>query len=274
MFELEQGQEESQVQPQAAEQEAPQQQELVDLSTLGKFKVSGNEMTFDDLQKSILFQKDYTKKTQALSEDRKKLEEQHKFDTNLRADLLNVMKDPSLADKFRQVYPQQYHDVLEALLNKTPATETKQNVDPALMNRLSKLEQFHTQQQHKLRESEVAASQAAIDSLFTKLQPKYPLADEQIVIAHAQALMEQGAQLMDEKGNLIEGTWDKIWKNVQEATEKRFTTYQKEQLTKQKTANAKGRDVASGGGIPGQAPKKMTIKEASEHAISVLSGRQ
>lgn len=251
-------------------QEAGAENSLTDLSSIGKFRFEGKDWTVDDLKKSMLMHSDYTKKTQALSEERK-------FVDNLHIDLNNVRQNPELLAAFKQIYPPKYHVLVEGIeTNKqaAPQPQTGQpSVSPDLERRLAQIETAYRNQELSVREAQVAAAEASIDSVFGKMTKKYPLASEEVVIARAQALLDKGAKLSDDKGNPNEDLWDKIWKSVQEASAKHYEGHYKKLVNEQKQASVKGKDVASGGGLPGQAPKKMSLKEASEHAIATLTRR-
>jgi GTP-dependent phosphoenolpyruvate carboxykinase len=65
-----------------------EQPDLTDLDSVDRFRFAGREWTRDELQKSILMQNDYTRKTQEISETRKYYE-------HLQSDLPKVLRDPS-----------------------------------------------------------------------------------------------------------------------------------------------------------------------------------
>lgn len=260
--------------------------ELVDLSSLAKFRFEGKDWTIDDLKKSILMQSDYTRKTQALAQERQTYQQDQKFAANLKSDLEFVLQNPDKVAEFKQVYPEKYHGILDVLLsrqqvnNQNPqGPKETPSVNPVLENRLTKMEKILLEQERQTYEAKVEATNAAIDQVFTKMNAKYPFVDEEVVISRAQALHEKAKAegnphlLVDEQGNQKADAWDKIFKSVNENAQKRYESHYKKQVTEQKTANGKGKDIASGGGIPGQAPKRMTIREASEHAIATLSNR-
>lgn len=242
----------------------------IDLSTVGKFKFEGKDWTVDELKKSILMHSDYTKKTQAIAEERK-------YASNLAADLQAVRQNPSLADRFREIYPEKYHALVSYVTQNTQTPQpqmAQNNANPDLEKRLAQIEAAYKNQELSIREAQVAAAEASIDAVFGKMSKKYPLAREEVVIARAQALLEQGAELSDSRGNPNESMWDKIWKSVQDDMSKHYEGHYKKLVNDQKQASVKGKDVASGGGIPGQAPKKMTLKEATEHAIATLEAQR
>src|SRR3954464_16064772 len=89
--------------------EQPKTPEMVDLESLEKFRYAGREMTPKELQQAVMLQSDYTRKTQQLAEERK-------YYDNLSADLSAVAQNPQLAAKFKEVYPEKFHDYLAYVL--------------------------------------------------------------------------------------------------------------------------------------------------------------
>lgn len=238
--------------PSGADNSAPS---VVDLDSLEKFKYAGREMTPKELHSMVLMQSDYTRKTQAIAEERKYYE-------NLAADLENVKQNPSLVDKFKSIYPDKFHHYLNYVTTPQTAQKTEaQNyaqIDPQIMQRFLRLES-------DMNERAVSAINAELDAKFKTLSEKYPYADEEAAIARAQALLERGEQLTDK-------LWDGIWKSIHERNEGLFKNRQSDLVKKQKTANSRGKDVAPGGGIPGQAPRKpKTIKEATQYALEEMA---
>lgn len=235
-----------------------EQPSIVELDSLEKFKWKGREITPKDLESFAMMQSDYTKKTQAIAEERKYYE-------NLEYDLEAVKRNPSLAEKFKSVYPEKYHKFLGYVSPQQPqqsyqSTQTSQaqGMDPEFMERFNRIEQ-------ELNERKVAAVQAELDAKFEQLSKKYPFADEEAVIARAQALLDRGEKLTDQ-------VWDKLWKGVNERYEKLAEARYQERLNKTKQAHASGKDSGAGGGTPGQAPRQpRTIKEASQFAMQELS---
>ena len=234
------------------------QPSLTDLEKLEKFLYKGKEWTPQDLEKSMLMQSDYTKKTQQLSEERK-------FYENLPHDLAKVASNPGLANDFKSVYPERYHHYLDILknLNTQSSPAPQAQAQPVENNNelVSRLERIENQ----WKEQEVKTVEAKIDQVFSQLSKKYPKADEETVLVQAQLALNSGVKLNDEN-------WEKIFKQVQDKYVSRFTEWQKEQVKQQREAHAKGKDVAGGGGVPGQAPKKMSWKDAEQAMIRDLSG--
>lgn len=225
--------------------------QIVDLDSLEKFKYAGRELTPKELQSMVMMQSDYTRKTQAIAEERKYYE-------NLQYDLAAVKGRPDLAEKFKSVYPEKFHTYLDYVLDKQAMNQNqmpqqqnqKYSMDPEFKSRFDALEA-------DLQERKTAAINAELDAKFKTLSEKYPYADEEAAIARAQSLLDRGEKITDQ-------VWDAIWKTVNQKNEDLFKKKYSEQFNKQKTANLKGKDAAAGGGIPGQAPRQpRTIKEAT-----------
>src|SRR3954471_25040474 len=217
---------------------------IMELDKLEKFKFEGREWTPKELKDAYMMQSDYSRKTEAIAQERK-------YYDNLAADLDSVRNDPSLMAKFKELYPQKFHSYL-SVLSQNQATNSEQSkpaVAPEVANRIEKLEQFITQFETKNLEAEV-------DTAFNKLTEKYPMADERVVTASANLALQQGVRLRGEDGKLNVGELEKIFKSEHERTQKAYDAHYKQQVEKQKQASAKSRDVASGGGVPGQAPEK------------------
>lgn len=278
------GQDGQKTTPEVTAPPVPEQVQLTELDKLERFKFEGKEMTLDELRKSIMLDKDYRKKTHVLSEERKQFQSQQesaKFDVNLQADLRAVLGNPSLLAEFKRIYPEKYHYLADNLRLPEQKQDAQQSVDPRIDQRLRQIEAQHyeqqqrySQQQKEYQEAQVEAASATIDTIFGKMSQKYPLADEEVVIARAQALVDNGAKLIDEKGNPDDSMWDKIWKSVNDQSQKRYEGHYKKQVDQQKLASSKGKDMAAGGGIPDQAPKKIKFKDVADHAIAELTAQR
>lgn len=242
---------------------------LTELEKLEKFKFEGQEYSPQELKKAMLRQQDYTRKTQEFSQERR-------FYDNLRADLRTIRANPALASEFRRIYPQKFHDYLEDVLGNAgtpsqpqPKTEGSQpqyaQLDPQLVSRFEKLENTYF-------EKEVAFIETSLKTQETEFMTKYPMADIENVYSKAQALLTRNGELpADEKVQLTQEIWDRIYKADHEKNKSRADAYYKENINKQKQAGLKGRDAGAGGGVPGGAPKTYkSIREASKAFLSDL----
>lgn len=242
--------------------------DLPELKDGQRFRYGGKEWDPKELTSGHLRQKDYTQKTQQIAEERKALETERKYQTNLRADLETVRKNPQLAEEFRKTYPEGFHGYLDLVLQSSAQPQVQGQaqqqasqtpaVDPAFLDRVNRLEA-------DLHERNVAAIDAELDAKFKTLTEKYPMADEEAVLARAQSLLEKGEiDLKSTNGRIPDKVWDGIWKQVHDRFQKLSDQAYSKRIKQQQTTNLKGKDAASGGGIPGQAPKTpRTIKEAT-----------
>lgn len=244
----------------AASEQAPS---MVDLDKVEKFTYGGKEWTAKELQSAIMMNADYTRKTQALAEERKYVD-------NLQADLEAIKMYPQLADKFREVYPEKYHAYLNYVLkdqDTSQITQVSQSnkaqylpIDPTIMNRFETIEKHFFDQ-------EVKAASANIDNIYSKMTAKYSMADERTVTATAQALLES-------KENLTSELWEKIFKDDHDRNKQRYDSYYKGLVDKQQKSSKVARDIGPGGGTAEKSGKKLNFKEATEMAINELSNRR
>jgi hypothetical protein len=231
------------------ESSSAEQPSLYDLDSAEKFKFQGREWTTKELQSHILRQEDYSRKTQEISQERK-------YYDNLSYDLEAVKNNPALADKFKSIYPDKFHSYLKYLgpAEKTPAQNPGTGIDQSFVEEFKQLKA-------EITEQKVQAINAELDAKFSKLSSQYPMADEEAVIARAQALLDKGEKLTDK-------VWDSLWKNVHERNQKLADKYYSEKVKKQSQANAKAKDVGFGGATPGAAPvQARTIKERTEQLL-------
>lgn len=258
---------------------------VIDLTKAQKFLWDGKEMTPDELRKSILRQQDYTKKTQEVAEQRRKFEEERiafvrqqeeteKYDSNIDADIENVLRDPSLAEKFKEIYPPKYHGVLEKALNKTFGDENSPNRSAAFLEqRLKSIEgRFQSQDMERSQqafETEVKANAEILDSTVARLTEKYPHADEDSVLAKAEYLAS-GIKKDENFANNFSQMMEKLYKENHSFHEKRYQEIYKQNVEKQKQANTRGRDIGKGGATPAAAPTKLKLKDVKNHIINTL----
>lgn len=248
------------------------QQAMVELDKLEKFKYKGKEWTSKDLEAAMLRQSDYTKKTQEIAQERR-------FADNLGYDLLSVYRNPSLASQFKQVYPEKYHKILEEFLGGTSTNaqdqasqQTQQanqyaTLDPSLVKEFNSLKGIVQELQSGWQKTEAEKTEAQLTSLFQDMEKKYPGADQRTVLATGQALSADGHKLTAEN-------WERIFKQEHDRFESMFKARREKEVKEQLEANKKGRDVGASGGIPGQAPRKISgFKEATEAALAALSGK-
>lgn len=228
--------------------------EPYDLDKAEKVRWEGKEYTPDQFRKLMMFQSDYTKKMQTISEEKK-------YISSLRYDLQAVRGNPKLAAEFMKIYPKEFHAYLDDVMPQDWKTKQsdESNLPPEIKEKLERFDSY-------IKDQEVSREEANIEKITSSLAQKYPDAIEDVVLARAQAIVEQGH-------NLTREDWDKLYKTSHDFMVKKMAEKQNKQFDAQKNANLRGRGIGPGGGTPGQAPRKMSMKEATEAAIQDLSGR-
>lgn len=242
---------------------------VYELEKLSKFKYQGQEMTPKDLEAAMLRQRDYTQKTQSLSQERESFKSEQKFYENLYYDLNNVKNNPSLANEFIKLYPEKFHSYLKQVLgqdstNTQSANQSQQQAKPQydveMMSRMQKLETFY-------HEQEVAKNTQEINSNIDKLSKKYGDAIPEMAIGRVYEALNRGEKVTSE-------TWETAFKTVDEQMKGFVKAKYGDLVKKQTEANNKSRDVDSGGGTLGRAPQKFkSLGDVTKHAINDLSGR-
>jgi hypothetical protein len=240
----------------APDSSAGQAESILDLDTVDRFNFGGREWTPKDLQSAYMMQQDYSKKTQALAEERR-------FAENFAPDAAKVMEDPSLLSRFAEIYPEKYVQVLQSVLQgrgtqtqKETGAQERSTLPPEVVQKLSKMDKFIQVAEQKEQEVKVQAHMTEIDQMIAKFSPKYPFAKENVVLATAQLLHDRGEKLTSD-------AWEKIYKYAHGEYEKLFKEQYQKQFNNQKDANVKGRDIAAGGGIPSTAPEKVKLKDVA-----------
>lgn len=239
---------------------------IAELESLEKFKFNGQEMTAKELNSMVMARADYTRKTQALAEERK-------YMNALQHDIPALKADPLLAEKFKQVYPKQYHYILDALGINAPAAQKPQvqgkEVSPEIQELTQRLERIEGQ----TRQKQVQAISAELDTIFESMAKKYPYAREKEVLSAASTLLDQMIQEQGNDAQLSPAHFEKLFKQSHDDISALAKRLQSEQVKQQKQANARGRDVGPGGGMPGREPvRPRTIKEATAQAMQEING--
>jgi hypothetical protein len=253
------------------------EQSLTELEKLEKFKFNGQEYTPKDLEKSILRQSDYTKKMQEISELKKEYEPELKhrdYRANLKADIGHVLKDPSLAEAFKKTYPEEYHVVLEYALAKTQQPDAKPAETPAAQLPPEFLKKFEEQGKtldefkQKAYETEKQATDAQLDAYETKYTGKYPYSKDVLGQVYG-ALETYAAQnKITNIKNIPESVVEHVYKNAHEQMEKIAEKINEQRVKKQLSAHKDGQDIGKGGGTPGEAPKKIRLRDVADHVLS------
>lgn len=244
---------------------------ITELDKLEKFKFENQEYTPQELKKAILRQADYTRKTQEFSQERR-------FYDNLSADLKHVRANPALAQEFKRVYPEKFHQYLE-YISGSPAGTTPQAPQPEMMGSKNQYAQIDPQYlarferlENTIFEKEVQTIETSLEAQEKEFTTKYPWADVENVYSKAQAILDKNSTLPKEDHvNLDKTTWEQLYKADHEKNKLRADNYYKDNINKQKQAGFKAKDSGLGGGSPGSSPKKYkTIKEATEAALAEL----
>lgn len=249
-----------------------QDSDVVDLDSLERFKWNGEEFTKDELGKMAMRQSDYTRKTQELAEERK-------YASNIGADLRTLAENDwnsDLVAKFKEVYPEKYHGVVDHFLNKSEQDQGKQPDE--VESKVQKLfeERFspHLKDLQSIKqeayEQKVQAESKWLDNQFETMSKKYPLADDNLVNSELIAKIDEAKQ-NGQKFGVNEGVIEKLFKANHERMQKRFQEYQNNQTKEQANANKGAFDTGSGGGPVGEGRQKMGLREATENAINQLT---
>lgn len=251
-------------QPQSAPSEQSQAQAAIDLDGVSEFTFQGQKLTPDQLLEIMNGYK-------TLSESQKSYAQEQKFIENLEADLDNVMKDPSLAQKFKEIYPPKFHPLVDKILRSSGQASaaqpnSAQNALPQeLQQKFMTLEQRLKFFEDRAYQAEVASAQAQIDKITEPLFKKFPLAIEDQVFARAEAYIEKGHKL-------TEKVWERLIRESHETIEKRFDQVNGAKLKAQIEKGKRGADVGPGGATPGQAPMKAkTLEEAREQMLKAFA---
>jgi len=243
-------------------------QAVLDLSKAEKFLIEGKEYTWDQLNKERLLMSDYTRKTQELANERRAIEEQRTFNEHFRADLPKVLQDPSLLSEMAKHYPQEFVQLAQSFLDMTPRQQQQvmqqqgmQQFDPSTIQKY--VEPLVKPLQEKLDRYETEKLVSQLDSVYTQMKAKYPSAEEEFVTARLRALDDQKVPITDQR-------IEEVFKYFHDRDVQAKDAYHKEQLKKQSEANKKAKDVASGGGTPGLAPKRLKLGEVQNALLDHL----
>jgi hypothetical protein len=143
-------------------------------------------------------------------------------------------------------------------------------MDPAVEERIRAMEARFQEQEQKAQMQERQAADSDVDANCARMAKKFPDVPEHFAITVLEQILAQKRQ-DDPKAKLTPEDWDKAWKSVDDKLGEVSKARYSKLVNGQKTANQKGRDVASGGGIPGQAPRApKTIKEATDQVLQDL----
>ncbi len=243
----------------AAAPEAPQS---TDLDGLSEFTFQGEKYNPERLGQIFGEWKTHGEKL-------KEYEKEIQFANNLQTDLDNVLGDPRLAEKFKSIYPQKYHAILDRYMraNAQPQAQS-QPAQPSLPKEfLGEFDQVKNRLQffeERAYQAEVATANAKLDAVLPPLFKKFEMANEDQVYARAEAFLQGGQKLTDK-------TWERLVRESHEAMQKKADQVYGAKLKSQLEKGQRGADVGPGGATPGQAPvKPRTFAEAQEAMLASL----
>lgn len=240
---------------------------IAELERIERFKFQGKEYTPKELGALLAKEKEqeraFTQKMQSLAEERRQWESSRtanqKYDDALAFDLEKVRQNPQLAQEFIRTYPESYHRHLKAVLTSNSQGQSQQQGTPQIpLELMSEVQQLRTYVQGQ----EVAKAEVEIERDLTKALSQYKYASRKEVLAD---IFEFHNSLpADPVTGRKPPVPFEMWTRAAEASHNDRVewgkTYQKDLQQQQKQANSKARDVGSGGGTPGQAPKKFDPK--------------
>ncbi len=269
--------EQSDIQAKPTESQTPAEQ-LADLDKLQRVRLGGKELTVKELKDSLLRHSDYSKKTKEVAEARKYAE-------NFVYDFKSVLANPSLIAQFKQIYPKQYVEQVEAYLSEQSGaanadqeqvTDTQQ-LPPEVKAILEKFKQYEPKFEKldawetNVKEQETRAIVEQLDTLHERYGSKYPLADPDLVDFRVQMAKEKGVEITKDNLNKVyESVYKSLHEKQKSLSDKQIKTKNDEQVKAGQTA----RDVGGGAGIIANPPKKYSkISEITADALSRFGGK-
>jgi hypothetical protein len=238
---------------------------ITELDGLSEFSYQGQKYTPDALHKIMNEHKTYSEQVKNFSDDKK-------YFDNLDSDLEHVLNDPSLAQKFKTVYPPKFHSYVDKILrDKGQAPAPANNAPPALpkefLNKFGAMEQRLNFFEKRAFDAEVQSANAKLEALMPPLLTKFPLANEDQVYTRAESILNSGQKLTDK-------TWERLVRESHESQQKRSDQYYSAKAKSQIEKGQRAQDTGPGGGTPGQSPRKpRTFDEAREQMLASLKGR-
>lgn len=238
---------------------AEAQPAITSLDSLSEFEFQGQRLTPDRLQEVMQGYK-------TLSERQKSVASEDRFWANLDTDIETVLADPSQAERFKSIYPEKFHRVLDRALARTQGQtqNTQGQLPKEVLQRLNEVDSL----KQLVHQQAVESANAKLDALLPKLYEKYPLANEDQVLARAEAFLSQG-------GKLTDSTWERLAKESHEGISKKADAFYKKQLEAQVNKGQAGKDAGPGGAVPGKAPPRgpKTFDEAREAMMAHIKAQ-
>lgn len=248
--------------PASTESPAASTPQSTDIDSLSEFSFQGQKYTPQALAKLL---GEHQKYSQSMPE----AEKYREFAENLEIDIEKVVRNPALADQFKQMYPKQFHAVLDKMLGTTRPAASQENAQANMPSEItSKLHALESElagfKQEKYQ-AQVAQQEAYLQKVVDPLFEKYPYAKprevQNAVFAQAQSMVEQGYKMTD-------AAWDRLVKETHLAIKKQSDELRAIEIKKQTEVGAKGADTGAGGSPPGQAPARArSFREAEMEAL-------
>lgn len=240
---------------------APQ---TADIDSFSEFKFQGQSYTPEKLSGIFNEHKQWGEqiKSQSSYDDYLK---------NVAIDLETVLKDPSLADQFKETYPKAFHGLLERFLSQNRPDASNGNPQNGLpkefSEKFSAIESKLNRYERATHQAEVARQEAYLKTTVDPMFAKYEFSDTDAVYAKAQSLVDQGYKMTD-------SAWERLIKENHLANQKKFERIREKELKTQIENGKKGADTGAGGSAPGQAPARpRTFAEADDMALKHFKGR-
>lgn len=240
----------------AAPQEA-QAPSVTDLDGLSEFRFQGKSYTPEKLASLFSEREKYAKDA-----------EHANYAKNLQIDLDYLLQEPSAIEKFKEIYPREYHALAEKYAKLSRPDASTQESTPStslpkeLVDKISGLESKVSRYERMAHEAEVAKQEAYLSKVVDPLFDKYGFASSDAVYAKAEALIAQGYQMSD-------SAWERLIKENHSANEKRFEARHQAKVKEQIEKGNQARDTGAGGNAPGHsqsAPKTWADARAQVYA--------
>lgn len=249
--------------------------EIYELEKLPKFKFQGQERTAKELEKAVLFQKDWTKKSQQLAKER----EQYKADLevakkdqqyrdNLDVDLANVRNNPQLAQKFLEIYPAKHHPALQKVLMELNQREPQNTPNYEMLSLQQKVQQMES----VFNEQKISVENMKINSTIDSLSKQYDDALPEVVLGR---VFESHNQMLakDPSAKITPEMWEQAFKAQDAEMKQLVKTKYSSKVKQQIEANQKGRGTPTGGALSTTAPHRFkSLSEVTKHAVRTLRG--
>lgn len=239
---------------------APEAPQITNLDSLSEFEFQGEKYTPERLQEMF-------KGYQSLSAKEKSFQSEERFWSNLDMDLESVAQDPSLVEKFKRIYPQKFHTIVDRVIarNSQPQTQTQGTIPKEFLNEFGQLKSGYSRLQQQLEQlsiesanAKIESANAKLDAILPKLFDKFPLAVEDSVLARAEGFINQG-------GKMTDAVWERFAKESHEGVRKKADSHYKKELQTQLEKGQRSADIGSGGAPVGKAPvRPKTFDDARE----------